>query len=366
MAKRKPRKKGQHRNSPNHSDLFTDENPKGTIKGLKFATVKDAKTSVNKIKRSGKKHNHKTQAAIAMEQRAESMGKKSAAAVFRKFINQQKKKTKEKNESVVRSYVRYLLREDAIGFVHDLAAASDEFGEEGVPFFGGNPGKGGGRAIKRAFNANADHNWLATLDTVHWTSDLEMLPQLATKSKDELSTIMVLPSEDFPPESGEYGLWIKGRITLAANDMDQLYSGRQKDYGPGKEGTEEEVTHRDKSSGRNKRPTVAKDYSRYGSLQRGTEFGEKMAKNIPYVLDQSMWNPDDWKGNEALVDNWKPIGLVLTYDDQAYTIQGLDDLKTKEDIEEYTLGITKQIMLAALKIGVPIYNLQKDELWSPK
>ena len=35
-APRKPRKKGQHRNSPSHSDLYTDENPKGTIKGLKF------------------------------------------------------------------------------------------------------------------------------------------------------------------------------------------------------------------------------------------------------------------------------------------------------------------------------------------
>ena len=41
-APRKPRKKGQHRNSPSHSDLYTDENPKGTIHGLKFATVKDA------------------------------------------------------------------------------------------------------------------------------------------------------------------------------------------------------------------------------------------------------------------------------------------------------------------------------------
>ena len=26
-----------------HSDLYTDENPKGTIHGLKFATVDDAK-----------------------------------------------------------------------------------------------------------------------------------------------------------------------------------------------------------------------------------------------------------------------------------------------------------------------------------
>ena len=37
-------KKGQHRQSKSHSDLYTDENPKGTIKGLKFATVKDAKS----------------------------------------------------------------------------------------------------------------------------------------------------------------------------------------------------------------------------------------------------------------------------------------------------------------------------------
>ena len=74
---RKPRKKGQHRQSSSHSDLYTDENPKGTIKGLKFATVKDAKASVSKIKNSGKSHAHKIQAAVAMEQRAREMGKAS-------------------------------------------------------------------------------------------------------------------------------------------------------------------------------------------------------------------------------------------------------------------------------------------------
>ena len=40
-GKRIPRKKGQKAGSKKHSDLYTDENPKGTIKGLKFATVKD-------------------------------------------------------------------------------------------------------------------------------------------------------------------------------------------------------------------------------------------------------------------------------------------------------------------------------------
>ena len=60
-APRIPRKKGQPTGSDKHSDLYTDENPKGTIHGLKFATVKDAEASVRKIENSGKKHAHKIQ-----------------------------------------------------------------------------------------------------------------------------------------------------------------------------------------------------------------------------------------------------------------------------------------------------------------
>jgi len=93
-TKRIPRKKGQPANSKKHSDLYTDENPKGTIHGLKFATVDDAKASVAKIKKSGRKHAHQIQAAIAMEQRARVMGKAGPAAVYRAFINKMKKKTK--------------------------------------------------------------------------------------------------------------------------------------------------------------------------------------------------------------------------------------------------------------------------------
>ena len=98
MAPRIPRKKGQRANSKKHSDLYTDQNPKGTIKGLGFAKDKDAMASVSKIKASGRSHAHKTQAAIAMEQRAREMGKASAAAVYRKFINAQKKITAKKRK----------------------------------------------------------------------------------------------------------------------------------------------------------------------------------------------------------------------------------------------------------------------------
>ena len=97
--KRIPRKPGQPAGSDKHSDLYTDENPKGTIHGLKFATVEDAKASVQKIKKSGRSHAHKIQAAIAMEQRARVMGKAGPAAVYRKFINAMKQKTKDMKEN---------------------------------------------------------------------------------------------------------------------------------------------------------------------------------------------------------------------------------------------------------------------------
>ena len=93
-----PRKKGQPANSKKHSDLYTDENPKGTIHGLGFKDVATAKASVSKIRNSSRSHAHKIQAAVAMEQRAREMGKTSEAAIYRKYINTMKKKTKKMNE----------------------------------------------------------------------------------------------------------------------------------------------------------------------------------------------------------------------------------------------------------------------------
>ena len=93
-----PRKKGQPANSKKHSDLYTDENPKGTIHGLGFKDVATAKASITKIRNSSRSHAHKIQAAVAMEQRAREMGKTSEAAVYRKYINTMKKKTKKMNE----------------------------------------------------------------------------------------------------------------------------------------------------------------------------------------------------------------------------------------------------------------------------
>ena len=258
-----------------------------------------------------------------------------------------------------------LLLEDPMGFVHDLAAASEEFGEEGEMFFGGDPGKGGGKAIKRAFNANADHQWLSTLDTVHWT-DIYGLKPLIGQHKDELSATITLPGEDVLDTGAidDIGLWVKGRITLAANDMDQLYSGHGWEYGPGKSlgGSEEEYEHRKKSSGINKRPTTSKDYSRYGNLKRGDDFAEKMARNMPYILDQSTWHKGiGGETNEALVDNWKPVGIIVIDEWEDRVIEWGEAGDTVE-----APGKIGELFRMASEFGVPIYSVTRKELWSPE
>ena len=281
-------------------------------------------------------------------------------------------------ESVLRKYVRQLLKEDPLGFVQDLAA-SDKF-RYNPRVRGAQVDKAAGRDIKRAFNKNADHQFLNTLDTVHWAYDFYELEPLKGRGKDELSTTMTLPGDSFNPPAGlPYGLWIKGRITLAANEQDQIYSGFYGDYGIGPEGDEEAIMQRDRSSGRNKRPTRSKDYRKFSAAEKGNPTHEKLVRDsIPYILDQSTWDPSKTTStNEALVDNWRPRGIIVAKDDVAQAI-----LKTAKklageggtppsgkivkDIDYFSAGVVKTIMLASLDLGVPIYDADRNVLWSPK
>ena len=87
-AKRIPRKPGQKAGSDKHSDLYTDENPRGTIHGLGFTDSAKAKQSVSKIRNSGKTHAHKMQAAIAMSQRAKVASQRAKDPEKKKDLGQ--------------------------------------------------------------------------------------------------------------------------------------------------------------------------------------------------------------------------------------------------------------------------------------
>ncbi len=82
---------GNKINEKKKGDLYTDDNPKDTIKKLGYKDVSTARASVSRIRKSGRSHAHKIQAAVSMEQRAKAAGKSKEAAVFRRYINANKK-----------------------------------------------------------------------------------------------------------------------------------------------------------------------------------------------------------------------------------------------------------------------------------
>ena len=63
--------------------LYTDENPKDTVK-IKYATVQDARDTVRKVKNISKPFARKIQILTVLEQRAKVAGKKQQAAIAKR------------------------------------------------------------------------------------------------------------------------------------------------------------------------------------------------------------------------------------------------------------------------------------------
>ena len=100
MAKKKDPKVGTGK-KPKGSDrrLYTDENPKDTIR-IKFATAKDARETVAKVRKVNKPYARKIQILTVMEQRAKVMGKmevvRIAKAAKARLKAEHDRKTKKK------------------------------------------------------------------------------------------------------------------------------------------------------------------------------------------------------------------------------------------------------------------------------
>tara|TARA_Y100001951_G_C11280895_1_gene265275 strand:+ start:1188 stop:1475 length:288 start_codon:yes stop_codon:yes gene_type:complete len=81
--KRDPKKGTGKKPKGSGRRLYTDENPKDTVR-IKFATMKDANATVNKVKRIKKPFARKIQILTVGEQRAKVMGKTGIANVFKR------------------------------------------------------------------------------------------------------------------------------------------------------------------------------------------------------------------------------------------------------------------------------------------
>ena len=82
MKKKKRDPKVGTGKKPKGSDrrLYTDENPKDTV-SIKFATPKDARNTVAKVKKVNKPYARKIQILTVAEQRAKVMGKTEVVSI---------------------------------------------------------------------------------------------------------------------------------------------------------------------------------------------------------------------------------------------------------------------------------------------
>ena len=224
----------------------------------------------------------------------------------------------------LRQYIRQILLEDRDAdrqpFVMDLLNdpnyddtfrdISDEYSDPSEKVLQGYKDRASmGRIMKKAFAKHADRNFIDTLELVHWSKDLSKIIKMlkSPSSRDELSAAAYLPGE-MPGNSafGKYGIVINGYITLLANDMDALQTGYSEFY---KKADPERV----KSSGANKGIGNVNDES--------------------IVLSREDWDPNDFLGNEALVDNWEATGVIVPdedYDDMVEVFDELYDTTGKE------------------------------------
>ena len=81
--RRDPRKGTGKKPKGSGRRLYTDENPRDTIR-IKFATPADARRTVSKVRRISKPFARKIQILTVMEQRAKVMGKSKVVAIAKK------------------------------------------------------------------------------------------------------------------------------------------------------------------------------------------------------------------------------------------------------------------------------------------
>ena len=104
-GKKNPRvpRKNSRENVRHSSDLFTDENPKGTVHGMKFVNAKEASRSITRLKKLYKSRKityaHMRQIGTTMEQRSRSHAHptkqiKEASRVWKRFNQSFKKRSR--------------------------------------------------------------------------------------------------------------------------------------------------------------------------------------------------------------------------------------------------------------------------------
>jgi hypothetical protein len=201
-------------------------------------------------------------------------------------------------ETQLRRIIREeLLAEDLAGFMRrtqDIDYAGDP---ERDPTFERDPSfRPWARDVKRAWSAEADHAFMRRVVKIHWLKEPsgDSIRKLVTEGgRDEISTMGYInePYSSGPggqDDWGFIGLVIVGRTTLAANNMDDIYSGYHSQIPA-------EVREKYKSSGTRRRSVI---------------FSKSNAGS--YILDEESFDKSAQGNNEFVVSGWRVKSFVLS------------------------------------------------------
>ncbi len=200
-------------------------------------------------------------------------------------------------EGHLRRIIREELNEDLQGFL-TRTADINYGGDPAVdPTFENDPEfRPPARSVKQAWAAEADHNFMNEVVKIHWlkAANGERIRALAGASgRDEISTMGYIsgPYSSGPggwDAWGRYGLVIQGRTTLAANSMDDIFSGYHK----------------------NIPADVREKYRSSGLRKRAIGFSKWKAEG--YILDKASFDRSKQGENEFIVAGWRVVGFVMS------------------------------------------------------
>jgi hypothetical protein len=232
---------------------------------------------------------------------------------------------------MLKELIRMMIQENKSGFLNKSSAMSYE-GDFDDPLFSSDPDiKKRAKDVKRLWAAEADHAFMNSVVKIHWLEGVEFYQDdlaierikkiMQASGRDEISTMGYI-KEPYSTGWGDIGLVLKGRTTLAANNMDRIASGYHSDL----HGSDF-IKRRYKSSGIPKRP-----------------YAFKQSFIDDYIFDKNDFDLKSQGHNEFILDNWKVIGLVFRGIDKRFL----------------SLRSFERIYRIVKKTGLPFF-LKKDE-----
>ena len=261
------------------------------------------------------------------------------------------------SEKILKNIIRKIIEESYEGFLNKVSGIEYSYYSQEDPTFekASYDVKSKARLIKRIFVEEADQNFFKKVKKVHWFkeayssnlyddfisrsgSDLlkKILWFFSGNNTSEVSTTGYLERN---PQSkfGDFGIELQGFVTLAANDMSDIYTGWAGNISD----------------------ELKQKYEKIGIRKRAAKIGNYYISN--YALDANSFK--DLEENEIVVANWKPVAFWINSsrinEDFKKIINDIDKYKEEDAYKipkdiTYPIGFFNKILPIIKKAGIPI------------